>query len=84
MDYFHPNSFLSVRVCGPDSDLDFCVVLADDAAERFDKPGARKALDGIGTAMDLVRWTASDFGARAAHVLALLPATILSRGDAAL
>lgn len=65
---------------GPDSDLDFCVVLADDAPERFYRRGARAALRGIGTAVDLVRWPVSDFDARGAHVLASLPATILREG----
>jgi predicted nucleotidyltransferase len=85
VDYFHPERIYLFGSAargdeGPDSDLDFCVVLPDDAPERFYKPGARQALRGIGTAVDLVRWPVSDFDARAAHVLASLPATILREG----
>jgi hypothetical protein len=65
---------------GPDSDLDFCVVLPDDAPENVYRPGVRRALRGIGTAADVVRWPASDFDARAAYVAASLPATILREG----
>ncbi len=85
VDYFHPERVYLFGSAargdeGPDSDLDFCVVLTDDAPERFYKPGARQALRGIGTAVDVVRWPARDFDARAAHVLASLPATILREG----
>jgi uncharacterized protein len=85
VDYFHPERVYLFGSAargdeGPDSDLDFCVVLADDAPERFYKRGARQALRGIGTAVDVVRWPASDFDARAAHVLASLPATVLREG----
>lgn len=85
VEYFHPERVYLFGSAargdeGPDSDLDFCVVLADDAPERFCQPGARQALRGIGTAVDLVRWPASDFDARGAHVFASLPATILREG----
>jgi len=85
VDYFRPERiYLFGSVArgdeGPDSDLDFCVVLPDDAPARFYKPGARQALRGIGTAVDLVRWPSSDFDARAQHVLASLPAAILREG----
>jgi len=65
---------------GPDSDLDFCVVLPDDAPQSLYEPGVRKALRGIGTAADVVRWPASDFDARGAFVAASLPAAILREG----
>ncbi len=65
---------------GPDSDLDFCVVLPDDAPGEFYRPTARQALWGIGTAVDVVRWPVSDFEARAAHVVTSLPATVLREG----
>ncbi|MGI8745376.1 MAG: nucleotidyltransferase domain-containing protein [Bryobacteraceae bacterium] len=65
---------------GPDSDLDFCVVLPDDAPESLYRPGVHRALWGVGTAADVIRWPASDFDARAAHVAASLPATILREG----
>ncbi len=85
VDYFHPERVYLFGSAargdeGPDSDLDFCVVLADDAPERFYKRAARQSLRGIGTAVDLVRWPASDFDARATHVLASLPATVLREG----
>lgn len=65
---------------GPDSDLDFGVVLPDDAPDSLYKPGVHRALWGVGTAADVVRWPASDFDARATHVAASLPATILREG----
>lgn len=85
VDYFHPERVYLFGSAargdaGPDSDLDFCVVLADNAPEHFYKPRAREALRGIGTAVDVVRWPSSDFDARAAHVLASLPATVLREG----
>jgi uncharacterized protein len=66
---------------GPDSDLDFCVVLPDDAPQTYYRAPARsEALRGIGTAVDVVRWPASDFDARGKHVAASLPAAILREG----
>ena len=65
---------------GPDSDLDFGVVLPDDAPDSLYKPGVHRALWGVGTAADVVHWPASDFDARATHVAASLPATILREG----
>jgi len=65
---------------GPDSDLDFCVVLPDDAPPRLYKPGIHGALWGVAAAADVVRWPAKDFDQRAAHVAASLPATILREG----
>jgi len=85
VDYFHPERIYlfgsgAPGDAGPDSDLDFCVVLADDAPESLYRPGVRRALRGVGTATDVVRWPASDFDARGAHVAASLPATILREG----
>ena len=65
---------------GPDSDLDFGVVLPDDAPESLYRLGVHRALWGIGTAADVVRWPSSDFDARATHVAASLPATIVREG----
>ena len=65
---------------GPDSDLDFCVVLPDDAPTSLYLPGVHRALWDVGTAVDVVRWPASDFDMRAAHVKASLPATIAREG----
>ena len=85
VDYFHPERiYLFVSAArgdaGPDSDLDFGVVLPDDAPENLCQPGVDRALWGVGTAADVVRWPASDFDARAAHVAASLPATIVREG----
>lgn len=85
VDYFHPERIYLFGSAargdaGPDSDLDFCVVLPDDAPERFYRPEARRALHGLGTAADVVRWPATDFDARGAHVAASLPAAILREG----
>jgi hypothetical protein len=85
IDYFHPERiYLFGSVArgddGPDSDMDFGVVLPDDAPENLYRPGVHSALWGVGTAADVVRWPASDFDARAAHVAASLPATIVREG----
>ncbi len=65
---------------GPDSDLDFCVVLLDDAPRSLYGPGFRSALWEVGTATDIVRFPLSDFEARAAHVASSLPATVVREG----
>ena len=85
VEYYHPERiYLFGSVArgdeSPDSDLDFCVVLPDDAPHNLCGPGVRKALRGIGTAADVVRWPASDFDARGAFVAASLPTTILREG----
>ena len=66
---------------GPDSDLDFCVVLPDDAPEALLRGGEiYKALRGMGYPKDVIPWRRSDFDARAEHVAASLPATIIREG----
>lgn len=85
VDYFHPERiYLFGSIArgedGPDSDLDFCVVLADDAPESLYRPGVHRALWEVGTAADVLRWPASDFDMRAAHVESSLPATIVREG----
>jgi predicted nucleotidyltransferase len=82
VDYYHPERIYLFGSAargdgGPDSDLDFCVVLPDEAPPAFYRPGAHRALWDVGTAADVVRWSASNFDMRAAHVKASLPATIL-------
>jgi predicted nucleotidyltransferase len=52
---------------GPDSDLDFYVILPDDAPPALYRPGVHRAL------WDVVRWPPSDFDMRAAQVKASLP-----------
>ncbi|MEO8596331.1 MAG: nucleotidyltransferase domain-containing protein [Candidatus Solibacter sp.] len=85
VEYYHPERVYIFGSAargddGPDSDLDFCVVLPDDAPGSFYRPGAREAIRGIGTAVDVVRWAVTDFDARATHVLASLPATVVREG----
>jgi len=65
---------------GPDSDLDFCVVLPDAAPADLYRPGVHRALWDLGRAADVVRFPASDFDLRAANVKASLPATITREG----
>jgi predicted nucleotidyltransferase len=85
IDYFQPERiylFGSVArdAAGRDSDLDFCIVLANDAPAEFYGARARQALRGIPVAVDLIRWPATDFDRRAQHVAASLPATIVREG----
>ncbi|MBL8231478.1 MAG: hypothetical protein JNL98_23485, partial [Bryobacterales bacterium] len=66
---------------GPDSDLDFLVVVPDetpDAAMR--DAGVYTKLSGMGMSKDIIPWRESDFDARAAYVKASLPATVLREG----
>ena len=66
---------------GPDSDLDFCVVVPDETPDRLLRPGAaRQALRGIDTAKDVLPWRRTDFEQRAAWVKASLPATVVREG----
>jgi len=66
---------------GPDSDLDFLVVVPDDAPPRMLRGGEIYShLRGIGYAADVVPWQRSDFDGRAAYVRASLPATVIREG----
>jgi predicted nucleotidyltransferase len=66
---------------GPDSDLDFCVVLPDDAPESLYRDRSiHSRLGGLQAAADVVRLPCSDFDARAAYVVASLPATVVREG----
>jgi uncharacterized protein len=66
---------------GPDSDLDFCVVLPDDAPESLYRDRSiHAAFWGLRAAVDVVRLPKSDFEARAAHIVASLPATVVREG----
>jgi uncharacterized protein len=66
---------------GPDSDLDFCVVVPDDAPEGILRTGEiYNRLRAMGFPKDVVPWRRSDFDSRAAHVAASLPATVLREG----
>ena len=66
---------------GPDSDLDLCVVLPDDAPESLYRDRSiHGRFWGLGAAADVVRLASGDFDARGTHVAASLPATILREG----
>lgn len=65
VDYYHPDRIYLFGSAahgdgGPDRDLDFCVVLPDDAPRNLYLPGVHRALWDVGTAADVVRWPASD------------------------
>ena len=66
---------------GTDSDLDFCVVLPDDApAALYRDRSIHRQFWGLHVPVDVVRVSSTDFDARAEHVIASLPATILREG----
>jgi predicted nucleotidyltransferase len=66
---------------GPDSDLDFCVVVPDDAPGELLRDGRiYSLLRGMGYPKDIVPFRRSDFEARAMHVRASLPATVVREG----
>lgn len=67
---------------GPDSDLDFCVVVPDDTpAAKFRAGATCDVLADIVTAADVIPWRRTDFERRAAWVNASLPATIVREGQ---
>src|SRR5580700_9590174 len=66
---------------GPDSDLDFLVVVPDDTPKqvmRSDDIGW--VLSGLDVPKDIIPWRQTDFEGRAAYVRASLPATVLREG----
>jgi predicted nucleotidyltransferase len=66
---------------GPDSDLDFCVVLPDDAPiSLYRAAGVHRNLWGVRAAVDVVRVSRSDFERRAGAALSSLPATVVREG----
>ena len=66
---------------GPDSDLDFCVVVPDETATaKLSVRSAWEAVRGVGYANDVIPLRRSDFEKRAALVRASLPATIVREG----
>jgi predicted nucleotidyltransferase len=85
VEYFHPERVYLFGSAargdmGPDSDLDFCIVLPDDAPKELYKARAREAIRGVGIAVDLIRLSARDFDRRAKYVAASLPASVLREG----
>jgi predicted nucleotidyltransferase len=87
VDYYHPLKIYlfgsaARRDIGPDSDLDFLVVLPDDAPRSYFGTGdVYSTLGGLRVAVDVVPWRKSDFECRAAYVVASLPATVLREGQ---
>jgi len=66
---------------GPDSDLDFLVVVPDDTSdETMRSSGGYRALSGFGIPKDVIPWRQTDFEGRAAYVKASLPATVVREG----
>jgi predicted nucleotidyltransferase len=66
---------------GPDSDLDFLVVVPDDAPESMMRGSeVYSLLSGLGVPKDVIPWRQSDFEGRAAYVRASLPATVVREG----
>lgn len=68
---------------GPDSDLDFLVVVPDDCPKEIRRSGAIYEVLGdldLGVPVDVVPWRRSDFEGRAAAVVASLPATVVREG----
>ena len=86
VEYFHPERIYLFGSAargddGPDSDLDFLVVVPDDIPVDKLHPGAaRKAVSGVAYAKDIVPWLKADFELRAEHVVASLPATVVREG----
>jgi predicted nucleotidyltransferase len=85
VEYFHPERiYLFGSVArgddGPDSDLDFAVVVPDDCTKTVFRPGLYDALSGIGIAKDVVAWPATEFEGLSRHVKSSLPATIVREG----
>jgi predicted nucleotidyltransferase len=66
---------------GPDSDLDFLVVVPDDAPKEQLRGGdSYSLLRDIREAIGVIPWRQTDFDGRAAYVRASLPATVLREG----
>jgi predicted nucleotidyltransferase len=66
---------------GPDSDLDFVVVVPDDTPESVMRSSeVYSRLSGFGVSKDVIPWRLSDFEGRAAFVVASLPATVMREG----
>lgn len=65
---------------GPDSDLDFMVVVPDDVPPHVrDSPAIYRALAGLRVPIDVVVWTRSEFDKRL-HLRVSFPSTIVREG----
>ena len=66
---------------GPDSDLDFCVVLPETAPPSLYRDrSVRARFWGMNVPVDVLRLPEADFDARAAYVVSSLPATVKREG----
>ena len=66
---------------GPDSDLDFLVVVPDDTPDQKMRTGeVYSLLSGLGMSKDVIPLRQTDFETRAAYVRASLPATVVREG----
>ncbi len=66
---------------GPDCDLDFAVVVPDDAPrELLRSDDIYHALAGTGYPKDVIPWRRTDFDDRAANAVASLPAAVVREG----
>lgn len=86
IEYYHPDRIYlfgseARGEAGPESDLDFLVVVPDDTPrEVLQGRGLYRQLGAVGVAKDVVPWPRSDFERRASHVPASLPATVIRKG----
>ena len=86
VEFYHPDKIYlfgseARGEAGPDSDLDFLVVVPDDAPKELMRSGEiYHQLSDLGVSKDIVPWPRSDFEGRAAYVVASLPATVVREG----
>jgi predicted nucleotidyltransferase len=86
VEYYHPDRIYlfgseARGEAGPDSDLDFLVVVPDDTPKEVMRSrGLYPRLMDIGVAKDVLPWRRTDFEGFAAHVKASLPATVVREG----
>src|SRR4051794_17781462 len=85
VEYFHPERiYLFGSVArgddGPDSDLDFAVVLPDGSDRSAFSSDLYRLLSGLGFSKDVVSWPVTEFEGFSAHVESSLPATIVREG----
>jgi predicted nucleotidyltransferase len=86
VEYYHPDRIYlfgseTRGEAGPDSDLDFLVVVPDDTPKEVMRSwDLYRQFAEIEVAKDVVPWRRSDFEGRAKHVKTSLPATVVREG----
>jgi predicted nucleotidyltransferase len=66
---------------GPDSDLDFLVVVPDDTSEEVMRSGeVYSRVAGLNVSRNIIPWRLEDFEIRASYVPTSLPATVVREG----